>query len=134
MTRWLLPMALILFCVAHAAAQGARPVQVVNPRLAGPATFKTNECVVSIPVDSAGARPSGETTVLIDDRHRLTLRVLPRISPGPSFVTFIPHNSLCDGRTHKVELTWKGGQAAYQSSFPVLGTGRLPPVPTLPRK
>ena len=128
MARWFLPAALAFICaVDTVAAQTARGGGAVSGRpngpalsgLNGPATFKTNECVVSIPVDSAGAsRPIGETTVLIDERHRLTLRLLPRISPGPSFVTFVPHNFLCDGRTHKVEMTWKGGQGTYQATFP----------------
>ena len=128
MARWFLPAALAFICaVGTAAAQATRGDRAGSGRpngpplsgLNGPATFKTNECVVSILVDSAGAsRPIGETTVLIDERHRLTLRLLPRISPGPSFVTFVPHNSLCDGRTHKVELAWKGGRGTYQTTFP----------------
>ena len=117
MARWILPVALAIFCVAPAAAQRTRPSQP-NLRVQGPATFKTNECVVSIPVDNTSARPSGETAVLIDDRHRLTLRLLPRISGGPAFVTFVPHNFLCDGSTHKVELTWKGGRGTFQTIFP----------------
>ena len=63
------------------------------------------------------ARPSGETTVLIDDRHRLTLQLLPRISRRPFVVTFVPHDFLCDGKTHKVELTWKGGNSTHQVAF-----------------
>ena len=118
MARWILPVALTCFCVAPAAAQRTRPIQP-NLRVQGPSTFKTNECVVNLQVDTAAAaRPSGETTVLIDDRHRLTLRVLPRISGGPAFVTFVPHTFLCDGSTHKVELTWKGGRGTYQTIFP----------------
>lgn len=118
MAKRILPLVLALFCVAHAAAQGTRTVPP-GFRLRGPATFKTDECVVNLHVDKAGApRPSGETTILIDDRHRLTVRVLPRLSRGPSFVTFVPHDSLCDGNTHKVQLTWKGGKETYHTIFP----------------
>jgi hypothetical protein len=136
MARWILPVALTVFCVTHPAAQGARPVPP-DSRLRGPATFKTNECVVTLNLESGSSRPSGETTVLIDDRHRLTLRMLPRISGGPGSITFVPHHFLCDGKSHKVELTWQRGTATYETVFPSSASPfgfRLPALPTLPSK
>ena len=136
MARWVLPTVLAFVCVAHSvAAQGARPIPP-SLRPSGPSTFKTNECVVTIAVEGRGSRPSGETFVLIDDRHRLTLRVLPRMSGFPSSITFVPHAFLCDGRNHKVEMTWQRGSATYQAVFPRsqgLGSLRLQP-PALPGK
>ena len=118
MMRGVLPAVLVLVCVAQSAgAQRARPVQP-DLRLRGPATFKTNECVVTLNLESGSSRPSGETTVLIDDRHRLTVRILPRISGGPRSLTFVPHHFLCDGKSHNVELTWQRGTATYQVVFP----------------
>lgn len=136
MARWILPVALTFFCVAHPAAQGARPVPP-DSRLRGPATFKTNECIVTLNLESGSSRPSGETTVLIDDRHRLNLRILPRVSGGPGSVTFVPHRFLCDGKSHKVDLTWQRGTTTYQAVFPIgvspFGV-RFPAFPTLPGK
>ena len=133
MARWVLPTVLALICVAHSvAAQGARPTPP-GLRRSGPATFKTNECVVTLSIEGRGSRPSGETFVLIDDRHRLTLRVLPRMSGGPASITFVPHAFLCDGGTHTVELTWKGGRETYQTIFPRPGAPALFPSNSVPK-
>jgi hypothetical protein len=132
MARWVLPTVLALICVAHpVAAQGARPIP---PSLgpSGPATFKTNECVVTLSVEE-GLRPSGQMLVLIDNRHRLTLRVLPRMSGGPASITFVPHAFLCDGGTHTVELTWRGGRETYKTIFPRPGALGLVPGNVFPK-
>ena len=119
-----------------AAAQQPRTVQ--DLRLRAPAAFNTAHCLARIEVANAPALKlpgAGEISVLIDNVHRQSLRALPQSRRDVYFVTFAPHHSLCDGRTHRVDLTWNGSRTTtYQVVFPWSGqfssVDRLkPPAP-----
>ena len=123
MVKGILSIAVALVAAAEVAT--AQPVPAVPPgvRVHGPATFKTEPCIALIvPGNEPSSRfsvPSGEITVVIDKRFRMyvTLRPWPASGGG---LEFTPHDFLCDGRTHHVEVRWpNAAPTTHQVTFPV---------------
>ena len=125
MTKETLAIAVALVASAEVSAAQGRPG--VPPDLPGPATFQTERCVARIVVERETWEKlygkSVEITVLIDKKHRMSVRALPRTGRGPYTLAIAPHDFLCDGKPHNVELSWKGGgPARYDVTFPLQGT------------
>ena len=123
MVKGILSIAVALVAAAEVAT--AQPVPAVPPgvRVHGPATFKTEPCIALIvPGNEPSSRfsvPSGEITVVIDKRFRMyvTLRPWPASGGG---LGFTPHDFLCDGKTHHVEVRWpNAAPTTHQVTFPV---------------
>jgi hypothetical protein len=127
--RWTLPVALACIAAADVSAQDARTV-LQNRRLSEPAAFTTDHCVAKVTIDNRersltlpGA--SDAISVRIDNQYSLTLRSLPKAQRDTYSVTFAPHYFLCDGKTHQVEVSWKGVRPmTHQVQFPANRSNR----------
>ena len=122
MTKWALAIAVAVSAAAEVAiAQGARGLPP-DSRLLGPATFKADDCVARIVLGKqpSFAVPFGETTIVIDKRYRMYIRPLAFAESGSYGIAFVPHDFLCDGKTHHVEVRWNEAKATtHQVTFPV---------------
>jgi hypothetical protein len=92
-----------------------------------PAVFRAEPCVATIVLDNRDAylKPSSiardEVFVLVDKRYRMPLTISPVGSRAGHAITFSPHDFLCDGKTHRVEVIRKGARPkSYQLTFPKL--------------
>ena len=121
MTRRLL-LAIACVAVTHTAvAQDVRTLQL-DRRLSAPATFKTEPCNARIVVenpDAATASPvSRDIFVVIDRRYRVYVGAVGTIDRGRYSLAFTPHDFLCDGKPHRVELSWNGARrTSYEVTF-----------------
>ena len=127
MTKETLAIAVALVAAAEVSAAQGLPAGQPDNRLRGPATFQTERCVARIVVERETWEQlygkSVEITVLIDKKYRMSVRALPRTGRGPYTLAIAPHDFLCDGKPHNVELSWKGGgPASYDVTFPLQGT------------
>ena len=121
MARAMFSIAVGLIAVGEvASAQRTLPP---DSRFDAPATFKTEACVARIvPGSEASSRfpvPAGEITIVIDKRYRMYVRPLPSIVSSTG-IAFSPHDFLCDGKTHHVEVRWRAGESTtHQVTLPV---------------
>ena len=104
-----------------AVAQDVRTLQLER-RLQAPATFKTETCTGRIVVDNpdvaATASLSRDIFVVIDKRYRVYIAAVGRLEGRRYSLTFTPHDFLCDGKAHRVELSWKGARrTSFEMTF-----------------
>ena len=122
MVKAILSIAVASIAVADAAFAQRSP-SPPRDNFLGPASFKAEECVARIvPGSEASSRfpvPAGEITIVIDRRYRMYVRPLPS-AVSANAITFSPHDFLCDGKTHHVEVRWRAGASTtHQVIFPV---------------
>jgi hypothetical protein len=120
-------------CVAAthtAVAQDVRTLQIER-RLQTPATFKTESCPGRIVVENSDATSTASVSrdifVVIDKRYRVYVGAVGRVEGRRYSLTFTPHDFLCDGKAHRVELSWKGARrTSYEMTFRSSSTVGVP--------
>jgi hypothetical protein len=133
MTTRTLSIAVALVAAANGATAQRAPSVPPWSRVHAPATFKPDLCVARIvPGDEPPSRfavPSRTITIVIDKRFRMDVMPLPSRASGAGFA-FAPHDFLCDGKTHHVEVRWPTADpTTHQVTFPVSRpAGARPPA------